>query len=151
MLKFKIKMDGYNIVVPEHVSNWELLDNYLLEFGLGEGIQTISVEYVPIVPIFNDDIIHSVTMDIYGLPLYSMVMLIEDDDSIGYYVSMRDNKCISVYDMDKNESYFRTLLKQYYRDSEASDIYGNKRSPLKEFTQQLILEDRNLRNKSYGR
>jgi len=146
MLKFKIKMVGYNIVVPNHIHSWELLDNYLLEFGLSEGIQTILVEYVPPIPTFDGGIIHTVTMGIYGLPLDSMIMLIEDVDSIGYYVSMWNNQCISsVYDMDNDESYFRTLLKQYYRANETLDLYGNKRSPLKEFTHQLILEDRSLR------
>lgn len=140
MLKFKLKMKGYNIVVPDYVYNWELLDVYINQYNITD-ILLVLESYKETFD-YNGGQIHSINLlycDHFGDKV--ILALVEYDGEYGYYV-IHDGNFISVLDMDYDESFIRTILHDTYKVDSFSSAIEDRKISLKLFTHQLILNDR---------
>ena len=119
MLKFKLKMKGYNIVVPDYVYNWELLDAYINQYNITD-IRLVLESYKETFD-YNGGQIHSINLlycDHFGDKV--ILALVEYDGEYGYYVIHDGNFVVDIeFIIDAAEDMIK-----YINGDEDLDLYN---------------------------
>lgn len=142
MLKFKLKMNGYYIVVPDYVYNWKLLEVYIYQYNI-TNIRLVIASYKETFA-YSGGEVHNVECFYSQLFGYEITLvLIRHEEMYDYYILTDD--LVNVDAISNEESFIRSLLNETYKDEpyDDSDIINKRQNALKLFTHNLILGDRN--------